>query len=55
VAEGAFTAPVLARLAREKGIDMPIVEAVDALIAGRANVDQVLDALLTRPPRAEGI
>jgi glycerol-3-phosphate dehydrogenase (NAD(P)+) len=55
VAEGAFTAPVLARLARERGIDMPIVEAVDALIAGRANVDQVLDALLTRPPRAEGV
>jgi glycerol-3-phosphate dehydrogenase (NAD(P)+) len=55
VAEGAFTAPVLARLAREKGIDMPIVAAVDALIAGRANVDQVLDALLTRPPRAEGV
>jgi glycerol-3-phosphate dehydrogenase (NAD(P)+) len=55
VAEGAFTAPVLARLAREKGIDMPIVDAVDALIAGRANVEQVLDALLTRPPRAEGV
>ena len=55
VAEGAFTAPVLARLAREKNIDMPIVEAVDALIAGRVNVDQVLDALLTRPPRAEGV
>jgi glycerol-3-phosphate dehydrogenase (NAD(P)+) len=55
VAEGAFTAPVLARLAREKGIDMPITQAVDALIAGRANVDQVLDALLTRPPRAEGV
>jgi glycerol-3-phosphate dehydrogenase (NAD(P)+) len=55
VAEGAFTAPVLARLAREKGIDMPIGEAVDALIAGRVNVDQALDALLTRPPRAEGI
>ena len=55
VAEGAFTAPVLARLARDKGIEMPIVDAVDALIAGRANVDQVLDALLTRPPRAEGV
>jgi glycerol-3-phosphate dehydrogenase (NAD(P)+) len=55
VAEGAFTAPVLARLAKEKGVDMPIVDAVDALIAGRANVDQVLDALLSRPPRAEGI
>lgn len=55
VAEGAFTAPVLTRLAREKGVDMPIVGAVDALIAGRANVDQVLDALLSRPPRAEGV
>jgi len=55
VAEGAFTAPVLARLARDKGIDMPIVDAVDALIAGRVDVDQALDALLSRPPRAEGI
>jgi glycerol-3-phosphate dehydrogenase (NAD(P)+) len=55
VAEGAFTAPVLARLAKEKGIDMPIVDAVDALIGGHASVDQVLDALLTRPPRAEGL
>ena len=55
VAEGAFTAPVLARLAREKGIDMPIVEAVDALIAGRANVDQALGALLARPPKAEAV
>ena len=55
VAEGAFTAPVLARLAREKGIDMPIVEAVDAIIAGRANVDEVLGALLSRPSKSEAI
>ena len=55
VAEGASTAPVLARLAQEKGVDMPVVQAVDALIAGRADVDQVLDALLSRPPRAEGV
>jgi len=53
VAEGAFTAPVLARLARERGIDMPIVDAVDALIAGRATVDQALGELLARPPRPE--
>ena len=33
---------------------MPIVDAVDALIAGRADVDEVLEALLTRPPRSEG-
>jgi hypothetical protein len=34
---------------------MPIVAAVDALVCGRANIDQVLDALLSRPPRAEGV
>jgi glycerol-3-phosphate dehydrogenase (NAD(P)+) len=55
VAEGAFTAPVLARVSREKGIDMPIVNAVDALVAGRANVEQVLDELLSRPPRPESM
>src|SRR3954447_2763593 len=55
VAEGAFTAPVLARLARDKGIDMPIVDAVDSLIGGRANVDAVLGALLSRPPKSEAI
>jgi len=31
------------------------VEAVDALIDGSANVDQVLGALLSRPPKAEAI
>lgn len=55
VAEGAFTAPVLARISREKGVDMPIVNAVDALISGRADIEQVLDELLSRPPRAEGL
>jgi glycerol-3-phosphate dehydrogenase (NAD(P)+) len=53
VAEGAFTAPVLARLAGQKGIDMPVVAAVDKLLSGRANVNQVLQELLARPPRPE--
>jgi glycerol-3-phosphate dehydrogenase (NAD(P)+) len=53
VAEGAFTAPVLARLADEMHIDMPVVAAVDKLLAGRANVEQVLQELLSRPPRPE--
>jgi glycerol-3-phosphate dehydrogenase (NAD(P)+) len=53
VAEGAFTAPVLARIARESGIDMPVVAAVDKLLSGKANVDQVLQELLARPPRPE--
>jgi glycerol-3-phosphate dehydrogenase (NAD(P)+) len=53
VAEGAFTAPVLARLAGQMGIDMPVVAAVDKLLSGTANVDQVLQGLLARPPRPE--
>jgi glycerol-3-phosphate dehydrogenase (NAD(P)+) len=53
VAEGAFTAPVLARLASEMGIDMPVVAAVAKLLSGTANVDQVLQELLARPPRPE--
>jgi glycerol-3-phosphate dehydrogenase (NAD(P)+) len=53
VAEGAFTAPVLARLAREQGIDMPIVATVEALLAGRCTADEALQQLLSRPPRPE--
>ena len=55
VAEGAFTAPVLARLARERGVDMPIVDTVDGLLAGRFTADQALEQLLARPPRAEAV
>jgi glycerol-3-phosphate dehydrogenase (NAD(P)+) len=55
VAEGAFTAPVLAQLAREKGIDMPIVDTVDGLLAGRFSADQALGQLLARPPRPEAL
>ncbi len=53
VAEGAHTAPVLARLADQRGIDMPIVAAVDSLLSGRCGVDQALEQLLSRPPRVE--
>jgi glycerol-3-phosphate dehydrogenase (NAD(P)+) len=55
VAEGAFTAPVLHRAAGEAGIDMPIVAAVCALLAGDASVDAVVERLLARPLRSEGV
>lgn len=55
VAEGAHTAPVLAGIAREKRVDMPIVFAVDMLLKGEAEVDSTLDSLLTRPPRSESV
>jgi glycerol-3-phosphate dehydrogenase (NAD(P)+) len=54
VAEGAFTAPVLSRAAREAGVDMPIVDAVCALLKGEASVDEVVETLLARPLRTEG-
>jgi glycerol-3-phosphate dehydrogenase (NAD(P)+) len=53
VAEGAHTAPVLRRVAQDRGIDMPIVGAVAALLDGSLGVDEVLEALLSRPPRPE--
>lgn len=54
VAEGAFTAPVLERAAGQAGVDMPIVAAVCALLAGEAGVDEVVGRLLSRPLRSEG-
>ncbi|HET9429504.1 MAG TPA: NAD(P)H-dependent glycerol-3-phosphate dehydrogenase [Allosphingosinicella sp.] len=55
VAEGAFTAPVLQREAARLGVDMPITEAVCALLAGKASVDEAVGRLLARPLRSEGI
>lgn len=52
VAEGAFTAPVLREAAAEAGVDMPVTEAVCALLDG-APVSDVIGALLSRPLRDE--
>jgi glycerol-3-phosphate dehydrogenase (NAD(P)+) len=52
VAEGAHTAPVLADLADKRGIAMPIVSAVAAILGG-ASAGRVVADLLARPLRAE--
>ena len=52
VAEGAFTAPVLADLAATRGVAMPIVAAVDAILNGESARKAVAD-LLARPLKAE--
>jgi glycerol-3-phosphate dehydrogenase (NAD(P)+) len=54
VAEGAFTAPVLQRAAAELGVEMPIVDAVCALLAD-VPVKDVVTELLARPLRSEGV
>lgn len=53
LAEGQFTAPVLAELAASRGVDMPVSSAVAAILAGRITIDAAIEALLTRPFKAE--
>jgi glycerol-3-phosphate dehydrogenase (NAD(P)+) len=53
LAEGAFTAPVLLEMARDRAVDMPISSAVAAVIAGKMSVDAAIESLLARPLRAE--
>lgn len=55
VAEGAATAPVLVEAARAAGVDMPIATAVADLLAGRAQVGDVVQRLLSRPLKTEGL
>ncbi|WP_424362496.1 NAD(P)H-dependent glycerol-3-phosphate dehydrogenase [Methylocystis parvus] len=52
--EGAFTARVLIEMAQAAGVEMPIAEAVDAILSARLSVDAAIDALLMRPLKAEG-
>ena len=51
--EGVFSAAILVETARRKAVEMPICEAVDAVLAGRLRVDDAIAQLLARPLRAE--
>ena len=55
VTEGVATAPVLRRLAAKQDVDMPICDAVAAVIEGEINVDEAILRLLMRPNRAEAV
>lgn len=52
VVEGVATAPAVAGLARRLGVEMPITEAVEAVLQG-AVIDQMIEGLLRRPFRSE--
>ncbi|ABF54579.1 NAD(P)H-dependent glycerol-3-phosphate dehydrogenase [Sphingopyxis alaskensis] len=54
IAEGAFSAPVVAAAARADGVDMPITDTVARLVAGEMRVADAIQALLSRPLRPEG-
>lgn len=53
VTEGIYTAAAVARIAAEKGLEMPISEAVHAIVSGEQAVDQAIEELMSRPMRAE--
>jgi glycerol-3-phosphate dehydrogenase (NAD(P)+) len=53
LAEGAFTAAVLVDMARARKVEMPIAAAVAAVLDGGLAIDTAIEALLTRPLRAE--
>jgi glycerol-3-phosphate dehydrogenase (NAD(P)+) len=45
---------VLVEMAWSRDVEMPISEAVADILGGQTSVDQAIEALLTRPFRAEG-
>ncbi len=51
--EGVYTAPVLVEAAHAKKVEMPIAEAVAAVLAGRLGIDDAIAGLLARPLRQE--
>jgi glycerol-3-phosphate dehydrogenase (NAD(P)+) len=53
VAEGVYTAPTVLARARELGVEMPITEAVVAVLDGRLSPVQALAQLMRRDARAE--
>ncbi|MGY3619828.1 NAD(P)H-dependent glycerol-3-phosphate dehydrogenase [Bradyrhizobium sp. USDA 10063] len=54
LAEGEFTAPVLIELAASQNIEMPVSNAVAAILGKQLTIDAAIEGLLTRPFKAEG-
>jgi glycerol-3-phosphate dehydrogenase (NAD(P)+) len=51
--EGAFAAAVVSRLAKSLSIDMPVTDAVSAIIEGKLGIADAIDQLMTRPITTE--
>lgn len=54
LSEGAFTASALIEMANARAIDMPVAQAVAAILSGQLTIDGAIEALMTRPFKAEG-
>ncbi|MEL7541396.1 MAG: NAD(P)H-dependent glycerol-3-phosphate dehydrogenase, partial [Pseudomonadota bacterium] len=53
VTEGHATAPALISLAQKLGIEMPICQAVDSVLAEQVTVSEAMSTLLARPYKGE--
>ncbi|MCZ8185027.1 MAG: NAD(P)-dependent glycerol-3-phosphate dehydrogenase [Beijerinckiaceae bacterium] len=53
LAEGAFTAAILAESATARGLEMPIVDAVSAILEERLSVGDAVRHLMARPLKGE--
>lgn len=53
VSEGIYTAKAVTAIAKDRHIQMPISDAVTAIISGTTTVDEAIKILLSRPLKAE--
>ena len=53
LAEGVATAAIAAEIARDRGVEAPIVETVDRLLTGDVSIREAVHALMTRPLKNE--
>ena len=53
VAEGVHTAREVAKLAKARGVDMPVTAAVDAVLQGKLSPQAAVEQLLARDPKQE--
>jgi glycerol-3-phosphate dehydrogenase (NAD(P)+) len=53
VAEGVASAPAVRALARQLNVEMPICEAVAAVLGGEITLNRAIDGLLSRPLKSE--
>lgn len=54
VSEGVATSAAVVAMAARVHVEMPVCEAVAALVAGRRTMDEIISTLLARPVRSEG-
>ena len=53
VAEGVYSAREVAKLARARGVEMPVTEAVNAVLQGKLTPKAAVEQLLARDPKKE--